>query len=214
MYYSIIASSSSLSTVIEKHHPEFESLDRLCNQWSIFGTLTYRNDPPSPTTQVKDCIQLFTTLGNLNHSHTDLLQWVVRVEYSEGSRFHLHFILGGDRIVNGHHHPMSVADACKVLCDNWTHGSSEVVPYDPSEDGVGYITKGRKSKRIGLFVFSPTLKKILKKLPHATWRDEECQALDRYVAKGLDPHGLEIELITKLKRKGVPVCFYDERKSK
>jgi hypothetical protein len=184
MYYSII-SSSSLSSFIEKHHPEFEPLDRLCNQWSIFGSLTYRNDPPSPTKQVKDCIQLFATLGDLNHSHTDLLQWVIRVEYSEGNRYHLHFLLSGDRIVNGHHHPMTVENACKVLCDNWTHGTRKVVPYDPAEDGVGYITKGKKSEHVGLFVFSPALKKLLKKLPRATIREEECREIDRLITNGV-----------------------------
>lgn len=215
MYYNVIASSASLSTFIEKQCPEFESLDRLNNKWEFFGTLTYAKEPPLPSTQVRDCIQLFDTLGQLNHSDPDLLQWVVRVEYSESDRYHMHFLLGADRVtVNAHHHPLTVGEACEYLTKHWTHGRCLVEPYNPAEDGVGYITKGKHDPHVGLFVFSNKLKRALKNLPHSDWRENECKEIDRYIARGLEPDSLELELLVKLRRVRVPVCMFDEAQRK
>jgi hypothetical protein len=200
--------TTSYSSFTSTHLPEFESLDRLNNQWFIFGTLTYRHTPPLPATQLKDFVQLMDRLGQLNFCHPDLLQWFVRVEYSFGARWHLHFLLGEDRIANGYTKPMSVDDGCRFLKKNWSHGDADIRPYDLSEDGVGYLTKTLQPDQIGDTLMSKKLKRVLKNLPHSCWREDLFNLRERCARENRDEFG--VELITRLRRRGTDACFMDE----
>lgn len=180
------------------HLSEFESLDRYENQWAIFGGLTYAKNPPQPSTQIKDFEHLMKSLGTLNHSHPDLLHYFVRVEHSSSERWHLHFLLGHERVTNGRHTSMTVQTACDFLKSQWFHGNAHVVPFDPSEDGVQYVTKIQDRHLIGLTRMSPTLVKVLKKLPHSDRRENEIKEISRHHANDRDP--LTTELVVKLGR--------------
>lgn len=192
------------------HVSEFESLDRYPHAWAIFGCLTYAKNPPQPSTQLKDFEHLMKSLGTLNHSHPDLLHYFVRVEHSSSERWHLHFLLGHERVTNGRHTPMTVQTACDFLKSQWFHGDAKVVPYDQSEDGVGYVTKIRDPQLTGLTWTSPSLFKLLKKLPSSPRRPAEIKEIARYHSEDRDP--LATQLVIKLRRKGNAnaVCFMDE----
>lgn len=192
------------------HLPEFESLDRIDNRWFIFGTLTYAKTPPRPATQLADFVQLMDVLGQQNRSHPDLLHWFARVEYSPGKLYHLHFILGEERIKNGYDHPMSVEETCQFLKNHWGHGMAEVEQYDPSEDGVGYITKTINTDKIGDTLMSPKLKRLLKKLPHSDRRENEIKEISRHHAHGRDPFITELVIkLGRIKETGF-IGFIDE----
>lgn len=193
------------------HLPEYESLDRYEYPWAIFGTLTYAKNPPLPTTQLRDFWQLMVAVGTLNHSHPDLLHWFVRVEHSSSARWHLHFLLGHERVTNGHHTPMTVETVCDFIKSQWFHGDTDVVPYDPREDGVGYVTKITDPQLIGATKMSSSLFRILKKLPHSGRREAEIKKINAYHVEDRDPFATE--LIIKLSRKkqeGDRIGFYDE----
>ena len=204
--------TTSYRTFAYTHLPEFESLDRYENKWAFSGTLTYAKTPPLPSTQLKDFIHLMKSLGMLNHSHPDLLHYFVRVEHSPSARWHLHFLLGHERVTNGRHTPMTVQTACDFLSTHWFHGNAEVVPSDRSEDGVGYITKMNDRDLIGETRMSPSLVKVLKNLPHSVRREDECAQLARYQKENRDE--VAAELLTKLRRVGSNVCFMDEAPSR
>jgi hypothetical protein len=180
------------------HLAEFEALDRYDHQWCIAGCLTYAKTPPPPHTQLNDGEQLIQRLSNLNRSHRDQLHWVIRAEYSPGKRWHLHFLIGAERVINGQHQKMSVEDACFFLSSHWLHGNAEVKRYDPSEDGVGYLTKIRDRQLIGDTRISKHLKKLLTKLPHSDRRENEIKEISRHHAHDRDP--LTTELVIKLGR--------------
>ena len=195
------------------HLPEFESLDRYENKWVIFGTLTYAKTPPLPSTQLKDFEHLMKSLSTLNHSHPDLLHYFARVEHSSSARWHLHFLLGPERVTNGRHTPMSAALACEFLKSQWFHGDADVVPYDQSKDGVGYVTKIGDRNLTGLTRMSPTLVKVLKKLPHADHREKEIKEIGRYCSEQRDPFITELVIALRRKDDTSRVCFMDEARS-
>lgn len=193
------------------HLPEFESLDRYELPWAVFGCLTYAKTPPLPTTQLKDFLHLMKSVGTLNHSHPDLLHWFARVEHSSSARWHLHFLLGHERVTNGRHTPMSVETVCEFIESQWFHGNAEVTPYDPREDGVGYVTKITDPQLIGETKMSQSLIRLLKKLPHSGRRESEIKKINQYHVEDRDP--LTTELVVKLsrtKKSGDRIGFMDE----
>ena len=161
--------NSTYKQFINNHLPEFEPLDRY-EDYAIFGTLTYALCPPCEKTQLSDFVEFIKNIGNLNHSHPDLLHYFVRVEYSDSDRRHMHFLLGHHRITNGHHIQLTVEQACAFLQEHWTHGNCQVVPYDPCQDAVEYITKINSALH-GCCLFSPSFKKHLTKLPNSNKRE-------------------------------------------
>lgn len=148
------------------------------------------------------------SLSELNHSHPDLLHWFVRVEHSLAERWHLHFLLGHERTTNGHHTPMTVETVCRFLSSQWFHGESHVVPYDRTEDSVGYVTKTPDRTLIGKTQMSPSLFKILKRAPSSSRREDEIKRIGRYHDEQRDPDIAEI--IIKLRRIGINASFGDE----
>lgn len=194
-----------------RHHlSEFESLDRFENKWAIFGTLTYAKTPPIPSTQLKDFFHLMTSLGTLNHSHPDLLHWFARVEHSSSARWHIHFILGHERVTNGHHNPMTVSTACDFIESQWFHGDADVIPYDQSLDGVGYVTKINDRDLVGITRMSSSLVRTLKKLPHSVRREDEIKSISQYQSQDRDPLATELLINLRRKDKSSQVSFMDE----
>jgi hypothetical protein len=192
------------------HLSEFEPLDRYDLEWAIFGTATYAKTPPTPFRQLKDFEEWVQLLGDLNHSHRDLLHWFARVEYSPGKRWHLHFMLGHERITNGRHQKMSVEDACTLLSSHWLHGNAVVEPYDKSEDGVAYLTTIGDRQLVGDTRMSWSLKKHLKKLLHSSRREEEIKEISRHHAHGRDPFTTELVIkLGRIKESGF-IGFMDE----
>ena len=64
-------------------------------------------------------------IGQLAGEEVDEPQW------------HLHFALGAHKVTDAHHHAMTTEEACKFLENHWSHGRSEVAPYDATKDGLG-----------------------------------------------------------------------------
>jgi len=160
---------SNYNQFINNHLSEFEPLDRY-EEYAIFGTLTYALSPPTEKTQLSDFLEFIKNIGNLNHSHSDLLHYFVRVEYSDSDRRHMHFLLGHHRITNGHHTQLTVEQACAFLERQWTHGNCQVVPYDACQDAVEYVTKINSALH-GSCLFSPSFKRCLSRLPNSNKRE-------------------------------------------
>lgn len=180
------AENEAFKAFCDSHLPEFESLDRLENNWAVFGCLTYAEPAPLPRTQINDFKYLMKLLGMLNHSHPDLLHWFVRVEHSFSGEWHMHFLLGHERVTNGHHTPMTPDKACKFLSANWTHGLSKIERYNKWEDGVGYVTKTSPNAPDGITRMSPALFDLLEDTPPTDRREKEVKRIARYKAEGLD----------------------------
>lgn len=106
---------------------------------------------------------------------------------------------------------MTVETVCDFIKSQWFHGDTDVVPYDPREDGVGYVTKITDPQLIGATKMSSSLFRILKKLPHSGRREAEIKKINAYHVEDRDPFATE--LIIKLSRKkqeGDRIGFYDE----
>ena len=117
------------------------SLDRYSQNWFVMGTLTSFK-ATSPSLLLKQFSILMDTLGGVNKSHGKRLHWFARVE-GDGidKRPHIHFLLGGERVQNGHTNQMNKKECCDFISRNWIYGINEVVPYESIADGIGYVTK-------------------------------------------------------------------------
>ena len=132
--------------------------------WICFGLLTHKY-PTKLETQVEHFRTLMDTLGGPNHCFGKRLHWFLRAEGGNGPNDklrHLHFILGGHKVTDGHYRQFYIIEVCDFLNANWSHGMSFVQPYQPDEDGVGYVTKIQKSAdRDDYYEVSHALKKHL-----------------------------------------------------
>ena len=95
---------------------------------------------------------------------------------------------------------MTTEEACKFLENHWSHGRSEVAPYDATKDGLGYILKcpfGPNSDEWNDKVeISTSLMTVLKNKKTAE------TSADR------DP--LAVEILLGLKQRGAKAWFGDE----
>ena len=138
------------------------SLDRYPSNWFLIGSLTSKKKT-SPGLLLEQFSILMDTLGGVNKSHGKRLHWFARVE-GDGviKNHHLHFLLGGERVENGHTHKMNKNECCDFISRNWTYGISEVTPFDYQEDGVGYVTKIQSDReRDDRYELSEGLRKTL-----------------------------------------------------
>ena len=127
------------------HLPIIHSLRRYSIEgWICFGCLRPKH-PTSTATLVEQFKTLMDTLGGPNHCFGKRLHWLLRVEGGDGQADrHLHFLLGGHKVTDGHYHPFYIQEVCDFLKANWPHGIPFVEPYQSCLDGVGYVTKIRK----------------------------------------------------------------------
>ena len=180
-----------------KHLPYYAALkDYDAAKWICFGTLTHAN-ATSTTTQLARFKALMDAIGLKNKSLGCRLHYVVRVENDKGGKddtgIHLHFLLGGHKVIDGHRHQFTKDEACTFLEKEWAYGISEVMPYESGKDGLGYILKckdGPQSKEWDDVVeISPALMTLLKN-------------------KQRDP--LAVEILAGLRRIGATAFFGDD----
>ena len=162
----------------EEHLPIQQVLHRYEKKWAIFGTLTYQKDAPKPATQLAHFRELMDDLADLNRRSVviddpekakcrrrfgDRLHWFVRVEADATGRKHMHFVLGGERLLNGEHRALTIPEVCQWIEDRWRPRVAQVDGYDETRAGVDYITKvQRESDRDDTYYLSPALFKLLK----------------------------------------------------
>lgn len=133
--------------------------------WICFGGLTHRN-PTVISTQVDNFKTLMDTLGGPNHCFGKRLHWFLRTETGIGSTdHHIHFLLGGHKVTDGHFRPFKISEVCDFLRANWTHGICFIEPFQSGLDGVGYVTKITKNTdRDDHFELSDALTKQLRRV--------------------------------------------------
>lgn len=162
----------------QEHLSILQVLHRYENKWSFFGGLTYRNTPPKPETQIAHFRDLMNDLADLNRRAVviddpekakcrrrfgDRLHWFVRVETHPTAPTHMHFVLGGERLLNGEHRALTIPEVCQWIEDRWNPRVAEVVGYDQTKAGVEYITKIKfELNRDDSYYLSPALFKLFK----------------------------------------------------
>jgi hypothetical protein len=118
--------------------PEAYALRRF--HWQLFVTLTFRKPPPSKVRCISRVFAWLRETAALGHIHFRRLFWVLRFESGpKGSHRHCHLCLAGLPA------ELLARQLCRVLESKWWRvgggGLSEVMLYDHTRDGVGYILK-------------------------------------------------------------------------
>jgi hypothetical protein len=181
-----------------KHLPHYAALQEYGSfNWACFGGLSHKY-PTSVTSQLAHVRTLMDTLGSLNGSFGRRLHWVVRAEKNAQKEIHLHFLLGGHKVTDGHKHRFSPKEACDFLEKNWEYGTCDVRIYDSRQDGLGYVLKSDGRDAEDIVELSPSLTTFLKK-----------KKADAYF--GRDP--LAVEIIHHLRSVGTRAGFGDEMES-
>ena len=146
-----------------KHLPHYAALQEYdSSDWVCFGGLTHKY-PTSVAAQLAHFRTLMDTLGSLNGSFGRRLHWVVRAEKSFSDALHLHFLLGGHKVTDGHKHQFTAQQACDFLGRNWEYGTCDLQVHDHTKDGLGYILKSTGKDRDDTVEISPALMTFLKR---------------------------------------------------
>jgi hypothetical protein len=127
-------------------------LDYGDERWIGFGTLTHAHETPA-VLQIERGRDLMHAIGRENDCFGDRLHWIIRAEGGhvgkdgadpkDEARTHLHFLLSGHRIIDGHLHPFSPEEARSFLENNWEYGRAEVKPYLAGQCDLAYLLKCR-----------------------------------------------------------------------
>lgn len=186
------------STDLFKHLPHYSAFKQYHpSDWICFGGLTHKHSA-SINTQLDHFKTLMDSLGSLNGSHGHRLYWVVRVEKNLSNEYHLHFLLGGHKVTDGHKHQFTPKQACEFIAKKWKHGTCSTEVYDLRKNGLGYILKTNGHDSDDTVVLSRSLNTFLKR-----------KKVDPY--HGCDP--LSVELVKILKSQGVKAGFGDQMES-
>lgn len=112
-------------------------------RWIVFGTFT-SGVPRSPKTLIKIFKSIIHQIGLLNNSYERRLHYVARCEKHLSGDWHIHFMLGGHKIIDGENSRITINEACEYLETLWNdYGISDVEKYDRNKSGLEYILKKR-----------------------------------------------------------------------
>lgn len=115
-------------------------------RWIAFGTFT-SGIPRSPKTLIKIFKNIIHQIGLLNNSYEKRLHYVARCEKHLSGDWHIHFLLGGHKIIDGNNSSITINQACEYLENLWNdYGISEVEEYDQNKTGLEYILKKRNNE--------------------------------------------------------------------
>jgi len=113
--------------------------------WIVFGTLT-SSVPRSPKTLIKIFKSIIHQIGLLNNSYERRLHYIARCEKHLSDEWHIHFLLGGHKIVDGKNSSISINECCEYLEKLWNdYGIAEVDEYNRDKGGLEYILKKRNA---------------------------------------------------------------------
>jgi len=113
--------------------------------WIIFGTFT-SGLPRSPKTLIKIFKSIIHQIGLLNNSYERRLHYVARLEKHLSGDWHIHFLLGGHKIIDGENSSITINEACEYLDTLWhDYGIADVEEYDQDKGGLEYILKKRNA---------------------------------------------------------------------
>ena len=114
-------------------------------KWIAFGTFT-SGIPRSPKTLIKIFKSIIHQVGLLNNSYERRLHYVARLEKHLSGDWHIHFLLGGHKIIDGNNSSITINQACKYLETLWNdYGISDVQEYDQNKSGLEYILKEKNA---------------------------------------------------------------------
>jgi hypothetical protein len=131
-------------TDYKKYLPIYGALKNNHNvKWIVFGTFT-SGVPRSPKTLIKIFKSIIHQIGMLNNSYERRLHYVARCEKHLSGDWHIHFLLGGHKIIDGENSRITINEACEYLDTLWNdYGIADVEEYDKNKKGLEYILKKR-----------------------------------------------------------------------
>lgn len=158
-----ITDQNTEPTDYRKYLPHYAALkNNETAKWVCFGTLTHKYST-APATQISRFKTLMDTLGASNNSFGKRLHWVVRAEQHASEKWHLHFLLGAHKVIDGRTHRYSIKDACAFLENKWEYGIADVEAYDAKRNGLEYVLKKTGKDYDDLVEMSTSLTTLLKK---------------------------------------------------
>ena len=157
----------------QEHLPALELIREYPKaNWLVIGGLTHAKKT-SAQTQLKHFKDMMHALGYANGSFARRLHWIVRVG-GHPEHIHLHFLLGKEKLTNGHKRSYSPDEVVKFIKKWWKrrYGMEFVELFDSSRPGIKYVLRREPDGYGNETEMSEALAEEIKKLRKQKIRDE------------------------------------------